>query len=258
MSTSPTSTSPTIASVRSQRTRRTGPPGFTLIELLVVIAIIAILAAILFPVFAQARRRARLTACVSNLKQMGNATLMYAQDYDETMPLQFSIVPGGTAGGDTVLKQNYGFTIIQPYLKSTQLYDDPECEQWNEVGGTAYTPVAGDVPVDYRMNLNGNQGFRMTGNDVGGRKFASTLAACTYPTQFFTISDRHTQHHLEGGTFSNSSRSRYLMPMVFADGHAKPIRIYAAADSKGQFKPYHWNFPNCHATDALVAAEYGG
>src|SRR5690349_4121179 len=59
--------------------------GFTLIELLVVIAIIAILAAILFPVFAQAREKARQTTCLSNTKQMGLGLMMYAQDYDETM-----------------------------------------------------------------------------------------------------------------------------------------------------------------------------
>jgi prepilin-type N-terminal cleavage/methylation domain-containing protein/prepilin-type processing-associated H-X9-DG protein len=61
--------------------------GFTLIELLVVIAIIAILAAILFPVFAQAREQARMSACQSNFKQYSNAFLMYIQDYDETLPM---------------------------------------------------------------------------------------------------------------------------------------------------------------------------
>src|SRR6478609_2670504 len=61
--------------------------GFTLIELLVVIAIIAILAAILFPVFAQAREAARKATCQSNLKQFMTAILMYAQDYDECLPL---------------------------------------------------------------------------------------------------------------------------------------------------------------------------
>ncbi|PIY51745.1 MAG: hypothetical protein COZ06_04120, partial [Armatimonadetes bacterium CG_4_10_14_3_um_filter_66_18] len=63
---------------------RTVRRGFTLIELLVVIAIIAILAAILFPVFAKAREKARQTACLSNLKQLGLSIIMYANDYDET------------------------------------------------------------------------------------------------------------------------------------------------------------------------------
>jgi prepilin-type N-terminal cleavage/methylation domain-containing protein/prepilin-type processing-associated H-X9-DG protein len=66
----------------SRRTR----PGFTLIEVLVVIAVIAVLAAFLFPVFAQARAKARQAACLSNLKQVGQALYLYVQDYDEHMP----------------------------------------------------------------------------------------------------------------------------------------------------------------------------
>src|ERR1700737_4207880 len=66
--------------------KRNPRTGFTLIELLVVIAIIAILAAILFPVFAQARESARMTSCVSNMRQLGTALRMYSQDYDETHP----------------------------------------------------------------------------------------------------------------------------------------------------------------------------
>lgn len=71
--------------------------GFTLIELLVVIAIIAILAAILFPVFAKVREKARATACTSNMKQIGTGIMMYVQDYDEIMPMAGSFGPYNTA-----------------------------------------------------------------------------------------------------------------------------------------------------------------
>jgi prepilin-type N-terminal cleavage/methylation domain-containing protein len=92
--------------------------GFTLIELLVVIAIIAILAAILFPVFARARDAARKTQCVSNLKQIGTAILMYAQDYDECLvPAQTGTcqMPDSFCWGD----------LIQPYAKNTGLLQCP-------------------------------------------------------------------------------------------------------------------------------------
>src|SRR5690242_9905635 len=72
--------------VRKESVMKRKRRGFTLIELLVVIAIIAVLAGILFPVFAQARDKARLTACLSNMKQIAHSVTMYTGDYDETLP----------------------------------------------------------------------------------------------------------------------------------------------------------------------------
>src|SRR5262249_31959982 len=97
--------------------------GFTLIELLVVIAIIAILAAILFPVFAQARSKARRAACLSNQKQIGTAVMLYAQDYDEVLPGNTDGEAAcGTGGGDA--STSLGF--MQPAVQSRR-------ELWNIV-----------------------------------------------------------------------------------------------------------------------------
>ena len=91
--------------------------AFTLIELLVVIAIIAILAAILFPVFAQARESARKSTCLSNMKQIGNALMMYTQDYDETYPQS-------EYGGNGFGPQQQWYVMVYPYVKNGDHYVD--------------------------------------------------------------------------------------------------------------------------------------
>src|SRR5438132_10494453 len=105
--------------------------GFTLIELLVVIAIIAILAAILFPVFAQAREKARQTSCTSNLKQIGLAFKMYIQDYDERWP-KCDPYPNGpnTPGTTGSHGTDFGWdgwisNALIPYTKNQGIYICP-------------------------------------------------------------------------------------------------------------------------------------
>ena len=115
--------------------------GFTLIELLVVIAIIAILAAILFPVFQKVRENARRAACLSNMKQMGTATIQYNQDYDESYYAHRYNCPGGgfcnplagENGGPVPVgkivgqaqQKTFWISILQPYIKSYDVFKCP-------------------------------------------------------------------------------------------------------------------------------------
>jgi len=139
--------------------------AFTLIELLVVIAIIAILAAILFPVFAQARAKARQASCTSNLKQMGTAVAMYRQDYDGVNtrhrfcpdnladPL-CDTTPGPTFTGPNEIwwapydnsvapdspgsYPNYKTGFLQPYIKNVEIFKCPEARQWQSGYAMSY------------------------------------------------------------------------------------------------------------------------
>jgi len=138
--------------------------AFTLIELLVVIAIIAILAAILFPVFAQAREKARSASCISNTKQSTLGVMQYVQDYDETFPLSNFSVNGTTWAGASVTTPAdvFGHTpqrdcfwsnSINPYVKNFQIYRCPSAaKERSDVFGVSLSAAQG---YGYSLTYNG-------------------------------------------------------------------------------------------------------
>ncbi|MBC8137018.1 MAG: DUF1559 domain-containing protein [Fibrella sp.] len=129
---------------------RTLNRAFTLIELLVVIAIIAILAAILFPVFAQAREKARQTSCLSNQKQLGLATMQYVQDYDETFPMS----EYGGGGGACGLQYQWP-TLLQGYIKGGDSYVDNGVRLWVGRGSVFSCPSAPTNSANVPYNQEG-------------------------------------------------------------------------------------------------------
>jgi prepilin-type N-terminal cleavage/methylation domain-containing protein/prepilin-type processing-associated H-X9-DG protein len=127
-----------------QRMCRPFQTGFTLIELLVVIAIIAILAAILFPVFAQAREKARMSACLSNMRQVGTGLMLYAQDYDETTPPANDQVIDFADPVAAAAKPNF-LGSLAPYTKNTQIFGCPSVAP--AVGTNTNCTIADQTPT---------------------------------------------------------------------------------------------------------------
>jgi prepilin-type N-terminal cleavage/methylation domain-containing protein/prepilin-type processing-associated H-X9-DG protein len=145
--------------------------GFTLIELLVVIAIIAILAAILFPVFAKAREKARQSSCLSNVKQILLGCLQYGQDYDEMVP---ATRPYYTACANNSVA--FFDHAIYPYVKNTQIFADPSATP----GGTTcakFTDWANALAIPNNYGLNCRFGQN------GGFK----LSTCVMPSQIYYV-----------------------------------------------------------------------
>jgi prepilin-type N-terminal cleavage/methylation domain-containing protein/prepilin-type processing-associated H-X9-DG protein len=123
--------------------------GFTLIELLVVIAIIAILAAILFPVFAQAREKARAISCLSNTKQISLSWNMYLQDYDEQM------VPHQQPNTGDPLDGTYWWPkLLDPYTKSWQIYHCPDSSDPGNIWGAGPNAWWGNWQQDSTIGYN--------------------------------------------------------------------------------------------------------
>ncbi len=215
--------------------RRAG--GFTLIELLVVIAIIAILAAILFPVFAKAREKARQASCASNLKQLALGMLMYAQDYDEKLcwccvpetrsnDPDNNTLPDWRPGSNTVTSQRYN-GLIMPYIKNRQIFYCPSVP----LGINSYA-----VP---RQIFQGNSGCR-----------GQMLAVIPLPAEHVMISDgagtrglcgpnRSSKRDTCGGIWGGAENQTFIdryerhnggSNIAFIDGHVKWQRAVRTMD----------------------------
>ncbi|MFM7321991.1 MAG: DUF1559 domain-containing protein, partial [Armatimonadota bacterium] len=165
--------------------------AFTLIELLVVIAIIAILAAILFPVFAQAREKARQTACLSNVKQLGLALSMYLQDYDETFYPHVTerTAPAGTP--DTLeARAPFSYrTKLEPYIKNSGIFKCPSAPAWPAAGpGRWFTTDYGNNHNESNLPGASQRDWYLANSDFGFNE-TTTLASLSYPAEFIALAE---------------------------------------------------------------------
>jgi prepilin-type N-terminal cleavage/methylation domain-containing protein/prepilin-type processing-associated H-X9-DG protein len=218
-------------------------PGFTLIELLVVIAIIAILAAILFPVFAQAREKARSASCLSNMKQTGLAFSMYVQDYDETNPRSYH------AGDPCGPRSVSWMEMFQPYLKNvgilvcpsdgnplvTRSYKTSYIPNYCTMPPGDFTavrmasiefPAETIIMTDRGQQAKCRVGKFSADNSASGTTGQDATCAtnpCTDSNRFFdrVAWDRHT----DGGNY------------IFNDGHAKWLRVQSTYCPKNMWGP---------------------
>ena len=190
--------------MKSNTSRHTASKfGFTLIELLVVIAIIAILAAILFPVFAKVREKARQISCASNLKQIALAVLQYNQDNDEKFPL----------GIDDSWTWQHTLTLnVQPYIKSVAAFRCPDdstnvaADWW---GGAATNPTVSYAGNAYEVQPSGGGNGVLHGVIGIGQTWMGEAtqanAAVNYPSDTILYAEKHTDDNVALATANGTA-----------------------------------------------------
>ena len=207
--------------------------GFTLIELLVVIAIIAILAAILFPVIARAREKARQTSCLNNNKQFALSLMMYAQDYDEYLP---PAMMGEEYGG--VRGTVHGFPeLLHPYTKNWAIWECPS------TGGTSLTfrPGPSGTP-SYRLSYVANYYMMPWGDSpetYPAYAQGAALAKIKRPSEQVLIAERGNVSSWGTSDCASARLNRTIhnegANYCFADGHAKWLQESAFLSNKATY-----------------------
>lgn len=211
--------------------------AFTLIELLVVIAIIAILAAILFPVFAQAKEAAKKSTCISNMKQIGTSSMLYMQDYDDTLPPSAYIT--APVAPDPRPRVWAVYDLVQPYLKNVQLFVCPSGApgiDWTaRLNLLNMTPAGTFSRVSYIPNLGAlGENFCAPFLPAGIRKYTPVTSDTAMPAPAETI--MFFDGFFKAGvplSFENflaQARHSEGIAVNYADGHAKYHRWNGVPD----------------------------
>lgn len=207
--------------------------GFTLIELLVVIAIIAILASILFPVFSKAREKARQTSCLSNIKQLGMAGMMYSDDYDEMLPTNVHDINGSTSQNDGDMTWR---SMVLPYVKNTQIFLCPSDRNPGSPvfsGGMDYGQNAG-----YGLNVvhwaGGDNATPPFGRDLGGCEDVSSVIFLFESDGGESVTNTNGDGvHGWIPTANWAKRHNEGSNVAFVDGHAKWMKASAFCRTSG-------------------------